>query len=146
VNPKRKSRLYLILFILVAVSGTTATLMVALEQNINMFYPPQDVVSGVAPVAKTIRAGGMVLEKSVRRGNGLDIQFVLTDHRGAEFSVFYTGILPDLFREGQGILVQGQLDPQGRFQAHEVLAKHDENYMPPELMDISQTPETQGPA
>jgi len=146
VNPKRKSRLYLILFVLVAVSGTTATLMVALEQNINMFYPPQDVVSGVAPVDKTIRAGGMVLEKSVRRGNGLDIQFVLTDHQGAEFSVFYTGILPDLFREGQGILVQGQLDSQGRFQAHEVLAKHDENYMPPELMDISQTPETQGPA
>lgn len=138
MNPKRKSRLYLALFLLVAVSGTTAALMVALEQNINMFYPPDEVVSGVAPVNRTIRAGGMVAEGSVVRDtDSLGVEFVISDLQGAEFKVMYTGILPDLFREGQGIIVQGELTPDGTFAAHEVLAKHDENYMPPELLDMA---------
>ncbi len=138
MNPVRKRRLYLALFLLVAVSGTTAALMVALEQNINMFYPPADIASGEAPAETPIRAGGMVLEGSVQRDpESLAVEFVLTDYDGSEFTVSYNGILPDLFREGQGIIVQGQLDEGRLFVAREVLAKHDENYMPPELMDIA---------
>ncbi len=140
MNPVRKRRLYLAVFLLVAVSGTTAALMVALEQNINMFYPPDQVVSGEAPVARQIRAGGMVAEGSVVRiPDSLQVEFVLTDYNGADFTVRYEGILPDLFREGQGILVQGQLQADGTFAAHEVLAKHDENYMPPELVHMAET-------
>ena len=143
MNPKRKSRLYLAIFVLVAVAGTTAALMAAMEQNINMFYPPEEIVDGTAPVARTIRAGGMVKDGSVQRGtDSLQVDFTITDHMGAEFVVSYTGILPDLFREGQGIIVQGELGEDGRFTAQEVLAKHDENYMPPELMDMAQERET----
>ena len=138
MNPKRKSRIYLAVFLLVAVSGTTAALMLALEQNINMFYPPAEVVDGTAPTDRTIRAGGMVKEDSVARDNdSLAVAFTITDYKGADFAVSYSGILPDLFREGQGIIVQGQLGEDGVFAAREVLAKHDENYMPPELMDLA---------
>ena len=137
MNPKRKSRLYLALFLLVAVAGTTAALMVAMEENINMFYPPDQVVDGTAPLERTIRAGGMVKDGSVSRDpESLQVEFTITDHMGSDFVVSFTGILPDLFREGQGIIVQGELDQQRRFMAREVLAKHDENYMPPELMDM----------
>ena len=138
MNPKRKSRLFLALFLLVAVSGTTAALMLAMEQNINMFYPPEEIVGGVAPTDHPIRAGGMVQDGSVQRDSGsLTVEFTITDHNGADFVVSYTGILPDLFREGQGIIVQGELGQDGKFMAREVLAKHDENYMPPELMDLA---------
>ncbi len=139
MNPKRKSRLYLAVFLLVAVSGTTAALMLALEQNINMFYPPEEIVGGVAPTDRMIRAGGMVADGSVRRdGESLAVEFTITDYNGSDFVVSYTGILPDLFREGQGIIVQGELGEDGKFMAQEVLAKHDENYMPPELMDLAE--------
>ena len=138
MNPKRKSRLYLAAFLLVAVSGTTAALMVALEQNINMFHPPQEIVDGTAPFNRTIRAGGMVLDGSIRRDpDSLEMKFTISDYNGSDFVVSFTGILPDLFREGQGILVEGELAEDGIFMAHEVLAKHDENYMPPELMDLA---------
>ncbi len=141
MNPKRKQRLYLTVFLLLVAGGITALLIQISGENMNMFYPPADVVSGKAPVGQTLRAGGMVQENSVQRSTtDLGVTFVLTDHQGAEFSVQYTGILPDLFREGQGILVEGQLTPQGIFQATEVLAKHDENYMPPELMDLQTQP------
>jgi cytochrome c-type biogenesis protein CcmE len=112
--------------------------MLALEQNINMFYPPAQVVAGEAPAGETIRAGGMVMEGSVQRApDSLQVSFVLSDFQGSDFTVVYTGILPDLFREGQGILVQGELQRDGTFMAQEVLAKHDENYMPPELLDMA---------
>ena len=138
MNPKRKSRLYLVVFLLVAVSATTAALMVALEQNINMFYPPEEVVDGTAPLNRTIRAGGMVQDGSVHRNpDSLEVRFTISDYNGSDFIVSYTGILPDLFREGQGILVEGELDDDRIFMAREVLAKHDENYMPPELMDLA---------
>ena len=137
MNPKRKQRLYLTVFLLLVAGGVTALLIQISGENMNMFYPPADVVSGKAPVAQTLRAGGMVQDGSVvRSGEDLGVSFVLTDHQGAEFSVQYTGILPDLFREGQGILVEGQLSAGGVFYATEVLAKHDENYMPPELMEL----------
>ena len=138
MNPKRKRRLYTVGFILLAVAGTTTALMLALEQNINMFYPPEEVVSGKAPKGPVIRAGGMVLEGSVERApDSLAVTFVLSDLAGSDFKVAYEGILPDLFREGQGILVRGALTDAGVFEAEEVLAKHDENYMPPELLDMA---------
>jgi cytochrome c-type biogenesis protein CcmE len=138
VNRKRKSRLYLALFLVVAVGGTTAALMLALDENINMFYAPDAVASGEAPTGRVIRAGGMVEEGSVvRASDSLDVSFVLSDRAGSQFSVSYAGILPDLFREGQGIIVEGQLTADGIFAAHEVLAKHDENYMSPELLDMA---------
>lgn len=137
MNPKRKQRLYLTLFLLMVAGGVTALLIQISGENMNMFYPPADVVAGEAPVGETLRAGGMVQEGSVVRSTqDLGVTFVLTDHQGADFVVQYTGILPDLFREGQGILVEGQLNAAGVFNATEVLAKHDENYMPPELMGL----------
>ena len=140
MNPKRKSRLYLVAFLLLAVSGTVAALMVAIEENLNMFYPPDKIVAGEAPAGQTIRAGGMVLEGSVvRNTETLGVQFTLTDYKGAAFNVRYNGILPDLFREGHGILVLGQLGGDRVFDAVEVLAKHDENYMPPELLDMAES-------
>ena len=145
MNPVRKNRLYMALILLVAVAGTVTMLMLAMEENLNMFYPPDKVVSGEAPTEQTIRAGGMVLDGSVRRDqDSLQVEFTLTDYKGSQFVVEYTGILPDLFREGQGILVRGVLHPNGRFNAVEVLAKHDENYMPPELMDMAQEGATSG--
>ncbi|MEM8766976.1 MAG: cytochrome c maturation protein CcmE [Pseudomonadota bacterium] len=138
MNPKRKNRLYAVLFLVVGAGVSVTLVLMALNENINMFYPPDAVAGGEAPVAAQIRAGGMVLDGSVvRDSSSLDVSFVLTDYKGSEFTVRYSGILPDLFREGQGILVQGELDSSGVFTANQVLAKHDENYMPPELADMS---------
>jgi cytochrome c-type biogenesis protein CcmE len=138
MNPKRRNRLLVVLFLVAGSGATLALVLVALNDNLNLFYPPDQVVGGDAPVNTPIRAGGMVLDGSVQRADdGLGVDFVLTDYKGSEFTVAYSGILPDLFREGQGILVQGKLDAEGVFQAREVLAKHDETYMPPELMDIA---------
>ena len=139
MNPKRKNRLFMASFLLIGVAGSIFALFVALEQNLNMFYPPSEVISGVAPIETNIRAGGMVEEDSlIRASNSLKVSFVLSDRAGSEFTVYYTGILPDLFREGQGILVEGELQQDGSFEATEVLAKHDENYMPPELMSLAE--------
>ena len=138
MNPKRRNRLLVVLFLVAGSGVTLALVLVALNDNLNLFYPPDQVVGGEAPVNTPMRAGGMVLDGSVQRADdGLGVAFVLTDYQGSEFTVAYSGILPDLFREGQGILVQGKLDAEGVFQAREVLAKHDETYMPPELMDIA---------
>ena len=135
MHPLRRKRLIVIVFILAGVAVTATLALTALEKNINLFYPPEQVVGGEAPVGKRIRVGGMILEGSVERASdSLDVDFVLTDRRGSEVGVRYSGILPDLFREGQGILATGELDQAGVFQADEVLAKHDENYMPPELL------------
>ena len=139
MNSKRKNRLFMASFLLVGIAASISVLFVALEQNLNMFYPPSEVVSGVAPLETNIRAGGMVEEGSLRRTNeSLKVSFVLSDRAGSEFTVHYTGILPDLFREGQGILVEGELQEDGSFEAIEVLAKHDVNYMPPELMSLAE--------
>ena len=137
MHPKRRNRLFTILFLFSGAAVSVAVVLVALNENINMFYPPVKVVAGDAPVDTQIRAGGMVLEGSIARvGEALDVRVVLTDYQGSQFPVIYSGILPDLFREGQGVLVQGRLDADGLFRAHQVLAKHDENYMPPELADL----------
>jgi cytochrome c-type biogenesis protein CcmE len=136
MHPLRRKRLIVIVFVLAGVAVTATLVLSALEENINLFYPPEQVVGGEAPVGKRIRVGGMVLEGSVERASdSLEVGFVLTDRRGSDVAVRYSGMLPDLFREGQGILVTGELGQAGVFQADEVLAKHDENYMPPELLE-----------
>ena len=138
MNPKRRNRLIIAVFLVLGTAVSVSLILMALNENLNMFYPPAQVVSGEAPVGAQIRAGGMVLDGSVKRdGEALDVSFVLTDYVGAEFTVAYSGILPDLFREGQGVIVQGQLGDNGVFRASQVLAKHDENYMPPELAELS---------
>jgi len=141
MKPQRKQRLMLVGFLFVGTAAVVGFLLLALEQNVDLFYPPAKIVSGEAPVNQRMRAGGMVLEGSVHRDDSLDVSFVLSDMAGADFEVRYTGILPDLFREGQGIVATGKLNANGVFIAEQVLAKHDENYMPPELADMAQNVE-----
>jgi cytochrome c-type biogenesis protein CcmE len=102
----------------------------AFESNLVFFFTPTQIASGEAPKNRTFRVGGMVREGSIKRDN-LTVAFVVTD-TAKEVNVSYTGILPDLFREGKGVVAQGKLGDDGQFTATEVLAKHDENYMPPE--------------
>ncbi|MBK1684266.1 cytochrome c maturation protein CcmE [Rhodoferax fermentans] len=102
----------------------------AFESNLVFFFTPSQIASGEAPKERTFRVGGMVKEGSLKRDN-LTVSFVVTD-TAKEVPVSYTGILPDLFKEGKGVVAQGKLDGSGHFTASEVLAKHDENYMPPE--------------
>jgi cytochrome c-type biogenesis protein CcmE len=134
VNPVRKKRLYIVLAIIAGVGIAVALALSALQQNINLFYTPTQIANGEAPQDTRIRAGGLVEEGSVKRSSdSLDTDFVVTD--GVKnVTIRFTGILPDLFREGQGIVAMGKLDANGVLIADEVLAKHDENYMPPEVM------------
>ena len=135
--PKRRNRLLAVAFVFTGAAAAVTLLLLAANESLNLFYPPQKVVNGEAPIGVGIRAGGMVLEGSVQRASdSLQVAFTLTDRQGSNFQVLHEGILPDLFREGQGILVRGQLDANRVFQAEEVLAKHDENYMPPELLSL----------
>ena len=115
-----------------AVLGTAAALVLnAFEENLVFFFTPSQVVAGEAPKNRAFRIGGMVKEGSVQR-DGVNVRFVVTD-TAHDVPVSYTGILPELFREGKGVVAQGKLDDVGQgFKASEVLAKHDENYMPPE--------------
>ena len=145
MKPLRRQRLAAVTFVLCGAAVTLALVMMALEENINLFYEPAKVVGGEAPVGVDIRAGGMVVEGSVVHDDtGLGVRFALTDYRGNDFHVHYTGILPGMFRDGQGTLVTGQLDANGVFHAEEVLAKHDENYLPPELHGVAGEGEPQG--
>jgi len=132
----RRNRLLLVLFLVAAVGGATAFALLALNENINLFYAPEQIANGEAPLDTMIRAGGMVREGSVVRDEeSLKVSFVISDMKDAEVMIEYEGILPDLFREGQGIIARGELNENGVFVAEEVLAKHDENYMPPEVAD-----------
>jgi cytochrome c-type biogenesis protein CcmE len=133
VNPVRKKRLFIILAILAGVGIAVALALSALQQNINLFYTPTQIANGEAPKDTRIRAGGMVRDGSVQRSqDSLEVQFVVTDF-AKDVTIRYHGILPDLFREGQGIVALGKLDAEGVLVADEVLAKHDEKYMPPEV-------------
>ena len=136
----RRRRLTLIALVLLAAGSTIGLTLRALNSNINLFYAPDQIVGGEAPINQRIRAGGMVAEGSlVREAKGLMVRFEVTDRAGSVFEMGYEGILPDLFREGQGIVATGYLREDGRFMAEEVLAKHDENYMPPELAGMSES-------
>lgn len=135
MHPVRRQRLFIVLLIVAGAALAVGLATFALRENINLFYPPADIAAGKAPVGKRIRAGGMVLVGSVQRQpESLTVSFVVTDYQ-AELPVEYTGILPDLFAEGEGVVATGMLTEAGVFKASEVLAKHDENYMPPEVQD-----------
>ena len=135
MHPVRKQRLLLVLFVIVFSSVAVGLVAYALRGNINLFFPPVDVAAGKAPVGQPIRVGGMVAEGSVQRSDdSLLVRFDITDFE-ATVVVEYEGILPDLFDEGQGAVASGVLTDAGVLQATEVLAKHDENYMPPEVAE-----------
>ncbi|GFO70916.1 cytochrome c-type biogenesis protein CcmE [Bathymodiolus japonicus methanotrophic gill symbiont] len=135
MTPKRKKRLTIILGLVFGTALIVGLVMYALSENINLFYSTSQIANGEAPVGARIRAGGMVVDNSVKRfPDSLKVQFAITDYEH-QVVVEFTGILPDLFREGQGIIAQGKMDANGIFQADEVLAKHDENYMPPEIAE-----------
>lgn len=135
MHPQRKKRLLLILFMVAGIGTAVGLLMYSLSQNINLFMTPTQIARGEVPVGKTIRAGGLVVAGSVVRSEqALGATFRVTDG-ASEVTIRYDSILPDLFREGQGIVALGQLNSEGIFIASEVLAKHDENYMPPEVKD-----------
>ncbi|MDB9863016.1 cytochrome c maturation protein CcmE [Litorivicinus sp.] len=134
MNPKRKQRLLIILGLVAALGVAVGLVLYALSQNINLFFTPTQIADNQAPDSRIIRLGGMVAEGSVERDpESLEVSFGVTDFQN-QVRVTYTGILPDLFREGQGVVVQGRVLNR-ELQATEVLAKHDENYMPPEVTE-----------
>ena len=134
MTPKRKKRLIFAGVIIAGVSLAAGLTLTALDQNINLFYSPTQVAAGEMPDDRSFRIGGMVVNGSVTRNpDNLEVQFDLTD-TAKTVTVAYTGILPDLFREGQGIVALGQMQGD-RFMAQQVLAKHDENYMSPEVSE-----------
>ncbi|MCW9714607.1 cytochrome c maturation protein CcmE [Avibacterium sp. 21-594] len=140
MNPRRKSRLTIVLFVLIGVAVASSLVLYALRQNIDLFYTPTEVIYGKnddaeskPKVGQRIRVGGMVVAGTVKRDDkSLKVVFDLNDI-GPSITVEYEGLLPDLFREGQGIVAQGVLKTPTLLEASEVLAKHDENYVPPEL-------------
>jgi len=135
MTPARKKRLALIVLMVSGIAIGVGFALKSLDENIMFFFTPSEVAKGNAPRDRLFRIGGMVVNGSVSRpGNGLTVQFDLTDNI-SNLTVRYTGILPDLFREGQGIIANGQLGEDGAFVAQQVLAKHDENYMPPEIAE-----------
>lgn len=137
MTQKKQRRLALIGGCFVVAAIAVALVLNALKSSITFFYTPSDLVSLSEPPARAIRLGGLVEDGSVQylsEGTTARVRFVITDTKNRT-EVFYTGILPDLFREGQGVVVMGRLDGGGRLQAQEVLAKHDETYMPKEVAD-----------
>ena len=127
---RRHKRIALIVGGLSAIGIAAAFVLNALDSNIALYVTPTEVLAGKAPKGKAFRIGGMVRDGSLKRDN-LTVHFVITD-TAKDIPVAYTGILPDLFKEGKGAVIQGRLGDDGSFTATEVLAKHDENYMPPE--------------
>jgi cytochrome c-type biogenesis protein CcmE len=135
MHPIRKQRLMIVLFVVLFSSAAIGLMMYGLSGNINLFFPPAEIAAGKATVGQGIRVGGMVVEGSLNRStDSLRTSFELTDYQ-ASVLVVYEGILPDLFGEGQGAVAAGRLNEEGVLMATEVLAKHDENYMPPEVAE-----------
>jgi cytochrome c-type biogenesis protein CcmE len=139
MNPRRQKRLLAVSAIILLVGGAISLMLYALNQNIDLFYTPSEIIEGkegkIPSVGQRLRIGGMVVPGTVKRNQQtLAVSFDLVDI-GPAVTVSYLGILPDLFREGQGIVATGVLTKQNHIDAHEVLAKHDEEYMPPELAE-----------
>ena len=130
----RHKRFGFILVGLVVLGLATTLVLKALDSNLSYFFSPTEVAQNKAPENHVFRLGGLVAAGSVQRGKELTVRFVVTDNANS-INVAYTGILPDLFKEGQGVIAQGRMSPSGEFIADEVLAKHDENYMPPEVAE-----------
>ncbi len=142
MNPRRKKRLLITSSLVIGLSLAVGLVLFALQQNIDLFYTPTEIIegkkeTGIKPeVGQRLRVGGMVLAGSVSRdSDSLKVSFDLIDNGGGIVTVFFDGILPDLFREGQGIVAQGELLNATQINAFEVLAKHDEEYMPPEVAE-----------
>lgn len=145
MNPRRKSRLSLAILVLMGIAMTTLLVLYALRSNIDLFYTPTEILQGKGEdhekpkVGQRLRIGGMVMPGSVKRDpQSLQVDFKIYDAAGA-IEVRYQGILPDLFREGQGVVAQGVLVEGNIVQAKEVLAKHDEKYTPPEVKQAMET-------
>ncbi len=139
MNPRRQKRLMAVSAILLVVGGAIGLMLYSLNQNIDLFYTPSEIIEGkegkIPPVGQRLRIGGIVVPGTVKRDQKtLAVSFDLVDI-GPAVTVSYQGILPDLFREGQGIVATGVLTKNNYIDAHEVLAKHDEEYMPPELAE-----------
>jgi cytochrome c-type biogenesis protein CcmE len=132
MKPRHK-RLILIACGVAALSAAAGLVLSAFQKNLVFFFTPSQVAANEAPQGRTFRIGGLVVPGSLKR-EGVDVRFVVTD-TAKNLPVVYKGALPDLFREGKGVVAQGQLGPDGVFRAREVLAKHDENYMPPEAKE-----------
>jgi len=141
MNPLRKQRMYALIAIVGGSILAVFLVLSALSKNLNLFYSPTDLLNNDLSPDTLIRAGGMVREGSIKRSNNsLNIQFVVTDFKN-DLTINYSGILPDLFSEKAGVVVQGYLEKEGSFRAIEVLAKHDENYMPPEVAKLMENAE-----
>lgn len=133
MHPVRRRKLIAILLIVTLIALACGLVLYALRQNISLYYTPTQIKQGVAPTMHSIRVGGMVVKGSIQRApKNLDVQFELTDYAQTVL-VNYQGVLPDLFREGQAVIAQGHVQDDLSVQATQVLAKHDENYMPPEV-------------
>ena len=131
----RQKRMITVVAILAGVGIATAFALQSFQKNLLYCYSPSQIQAGEAPSARSFRVGGLVENGSLKRKPGsLEVRFTLTDYAHQQ-TVSYTGVLPDLFREGQGVIARGKMGPDGMFVAEEVLAKHDENYMPPEVKD-----------
>jgi len=141
MNPIRKQRIYALIAIVVGSTLAVYLVVTALSKNLNLFYSPTDLLNNDLSPETLIRAGGMVREGSIKRSDtSLSIEFVVTDFKN-DLKIKYSGILPDLFSEEAGVVVQGYLEREGTFRAIEVLAKHDENYMPPEVAKLMEQAE-----
>ena len=141
---KARHKRFGFLIVGLAVLGIAALLVFrALDSNLSYFYSASEVVGNQAPANRIFRLGGMVVNGSLKRGEGLTVHFAVTDN-ASKVNVQYTGILPDLFAEGQGVIAQGKLNSDGVFIADEVLAKHDETYMPPEVAESMKPTKTSG--
>lgn len=134
MNPKKRRRLAFALALVAAGAGAAVLIVAALRDNVLYFYSPSDVIAKHVEAGVAFRIGGLVERKSLKHGPGAEVMFTVTDGRAA-IPVEYAGVLPALFREGQGVVALGALTPDGVFNANEVLAKHDERYMPPEVVD-----------
>ena len=141
MNPIRKQRIYALIAILAGSILAVGLVISALSKNLNLFYSPTDLLNNNLSSDTLIRAGGMVREGSIKRSDdSLNIEFTVTDFEN-DLVINYSGILPDLFSEKAGVVVQGYLENEGTFSAVEVLAKHDENYMPPEVAKLMEAVE-----
>ncbi len=136
MTPKKQRRLAFAITLLLAGGGAAALAVYALQDNVLFFYSPSDIADHPekVPQGRIFRVGGLVEKGSFKKDKGLEVHFVVTDGKNT-VPVAYSGVLPDLFREGQGVVAMGTRGMDGVFQAREVLAKHDEKYMPPEVVD-----------
>jgi len=134
MTPKQRRRIAFAAALVLASAGGAALVVTALKDNVLYFYSPSDVFAKHVQAGVDFRIGGLVAAHSVRHGPGADVHFVVTDGKSS-VPVAFRGVLPALFREGQGVVAMGALEPGGTFEANEVLAKHDEKYMPPEVVD-----------